>query len=219
MVCACLLGLLGSSAYAANCDAIQDLKLPDTTITLAERVSSGDLEGPAWQRPCMSYRCFAGSRESCSLRRTRKFILKSGCRRRTGTAAFSVSATAGLRAPSDTGPRRQSAPRVCHLRLRRGPLRRRREDASWAFGHPEKIADFGWRAVHLTAERAKDVVKAYYGEPAGKSYFDSCSDGGREALMEAQRFPEDYDGILAGAPANAWTHLLSSGLSAARNDG
>ncbi len=79
--------------------------------------------------------------------------------------------------------------------------------------HPEKTKDFGWRAVHLTAERAKDVIKAYYGNPVQKAYFDSCSDGGREALMEAQRFPEDYDGILAGAPANAWTRMLSSGVS------
>jgi len=91
------------------------------------------------------------------------------------------------------------------------------EDASWAFHHPEKVKDFGWRAVHLTAERAKDIIKAYYSKPASKSYFDSCSDGGREALMEAQRFPEDYDGILAGAPANAWTHLISAGISVTQN--
>ena len=91
------------------------------------------------------------------------------------------------------------------------------EDASWAFGHPEKIKDFGWRAVHLTAERAKDVVKAYYGKTASKAYFDSCSDGGREALMEAQRFPEDYDGILAGAPANAWSRMLTSGVGTAQS--
>ena len=84
-------------------------------------------------------------------------------------------------------------------------------DASWAYGHPEKIKDFGWRAIHLTAERAKQILAAYYGKPAEKSYFDACSDGGREALMEAQRFPEDYDGILAGAPAYAWTTLLGAG--------
>ena len=87
------------------------------------------------------------------------------------------------------------------------------EDASWAFGHKEKIKDFGWRAVHLMTERAKEIVTTYYGKGADKSYFDSCSDGGREALMEAQRFPEDYDGILAGAPANAWTRMLSGGLA------
>jgi feruloyl esterase len=87
------------------------------------------------------------------------------------------------------------------------------EDASWAFGHPEKIKDFGWRAVHLTAERGKQVVAAYYGKPQNHAYFDSCSDGGREALMEAQRFPADYDGILAGAPANAWSTMVASGVS------
>jgi feruloyl esterase len=86
------------------------------------------------------------------------------------------------------------------------------EDASWAYRHPEKIADFGWRGLHLTALAAKAVIAAYYGNGAKKSYFDSCSNGGREALMEAQRFPEDYDGILAGAPANNWTRMLSSGL-------
>src|SRR5579862_3856774 len=86
-------------------------------------------------------------------------------------------------------------------------------DATWAFGHPEKVKDFGWRAVHLMTERAKQIVAAYYGKAQQKAYFDSCSDGGREALMEAQRFPEDYDGILAGAPANAWSTLLASGVA------
>ncbi len=86
-------------------------------------------------------------------------------------------------------------------------------DASWALGHPEKVVDFGYRAIHLTAELSKPVVQAFYGKPPARAYFDSCSDGGREALMEAQRFPQDYDGILAGAPANYWTHLLASGLS------
>lgn len=86
-------------------------------------------------------------------------------------------------------------------------------DASWAYHHPEKVVDFGYRAVHLTAQIAKAIIKAFYEAPAEHSYFDACSDGGREALMEAQRFPADYDGILAGAPANYWTHLVSSGLA------
>ena len=87
------------------------------------------------------------------------------------------------------------------------------EDASWAYGHPEKVADFGYRAVHLMTLRSKDIVKAFYAHEQKKAYFDACSDGGREALMEAQRFPEDYDGILAGAPANNWAHMLTGGVA------
>ena len=86
------------------------------------------------------------------------------------------------------------------------------EDASWAFKHPEKVTDYGYRGLHATAENAKALIRAFYSSPARHSYFDSCSDGGREALMEAQRFPEDFDGILAGAPANFWTHLLANAL-------
>lgn len=89
-------------------------------------------------------------------------------------------------------------------------------DASWAFEHPEKVVDFGYRALHETTVAAKSLVAAFYARPAAKAYFDSCSNGGREALMEAQRFPEDYDGILAGAPANNWTHLLSAGIQTAQ---
>jgi hypothetical protein len=82
-------------------------------------------------------------------------------------------------------------------------------DASWALHHPEKITDYGWRGIHQMTEQAKAVVAAYYGSPAEHSYFTACSDGGREAFMEAQRFPADYDGILAGAPAYNWTTLLT----------
>jgi hypothetical protein len=89
-------------------------------------------------------------------------------------------------------------------------------DASWALGHPEKVTDFGYRGIHEMTRVAKAVVKAFYGNEPKHSYFGGCSNGGRQALMEAQRFPEDYDGILAGAPANFWTHLLTKALSDAQ---
>ncbi len=82
-------------------------------------------------------------------------------------------------------------------------------DAAFVVGHPEKLIDFGYRALRETAITAKAVIAAFYGQQAAHSYFNGCSDGGREALMEAQRFPEDFDGILAGAPANNWSHLLT----------
>jgi feruloyl esterase len=85
-------------------------------------------------------------------------------------------------------------------------------DAGWALGHPEKVADFGYRAIHEMTQVGQAAARAYYGRRAARSYFSSCSNGGRQALMEAQRFPADYDGIIAGAPANFWTHLLSSAL-------
>ena len=86
-------------------------------------------------------------------------------------------------------------------------------DAAWALGHPEKIVDFGHRAIHEMTDKAKAIITAYYGSAPRRSYFSSCSNGGRQALMEAQRYPADYDGIIAGAPANYWTHLLLSAVS------
>ncbi|MEO8096601.1 MAG: tannase/feruloyl esterase family alpha/beta hydrolase [Acidobacteriota bacterium] len=81
--------------------------------------------------------------------------------------------------------------------------------ASWAIGHPEKLIDFGYRAVHETSVQAKAIVRAFFGRDPERSYFNGCSDGGKEALMEAQRFPEDFDGIIAGAPASDWSHLFT----------
>ena len=82
-------------------------------------------------------------------------------------------------------------------------------DARWAVGHPEKLIDFGYRSLHETARLSKSILEAYYGKAAAHAYFSGCSDGGREALMVAERYPEDFDGIVAGAPANHWTHHLS----------
>ncbi len=79
-------------------------------------------------------------------------------------------------------------------------------DPWWAVGHPERIVDYLYRAKHLVTVAAKGLVKAYYGRPATHSYFNSCSNGGRQGLMEAQRFPEDYDGIVVGAPWNFQSH-------------
>lgn len=77
---------------------------------------------------------------------------------------------------------------------------------SFALGHRQKVIDYGWRATHLTAVVGQAIASAYYGRAPAHDYFSGCSLGGGEALMEAQRFPEDYDGIIAGDPMLNQTH-------------
>jgi len=79
----------------------------------------------------------------------------------------------------------------------------------WAIDHPEKVTEFAWRAVHELTVTGKAITSSRYGSEPEKSYFVGCSTGGRQGLMEAQRFPDDYDAIVAGAPANNWSPLMA----------
>ena len=74
-------------------------------------------------------------------------------------------------------------------------------NADFVAGHPEKLVDFGYRAIHEMTVAAKTVVAAHYDAPPTRAYFNSCSTGGRQALIEAQRYPDDFDGIVAGDPS------------------
>jgi feruloyl esterase len=77
--------------------------------------------------------------------------------------------------------------------------------ARFALGHPEKVVDFGWRAVHEMTVASKQIVGKFYERGPRYSYWTGCSAGGRQAMKEAQRFPEDFQGIVAGAPGLDWT--------------
>jgi feruloyl esterase len=84
-------------------------------------------------------------------------------------------------------------------------------DGSWALGHYQRLVDFADRAVHVMAEADKTIMRAFYGSPPQHAYFSGCSQGGHEALIEAQRYPNDFDGIIAGDPANNWTRHYVGG--------
>jgi feruloyl esterase len=83
-------------------------------------------------------------------------------------------------------------------------------DARWAAGRPDLVADFGHRSIKATSDAARALIAAYYGRQARWRYFAGCSGGGRMALMAAQRSPEEWDGILAGSPANQLTRQLTT---------
>ena len=200
---------LAANAIAAPCDSLAKLSLAHTSITLAEAVSAGSFTPPGG-RPIPNLPAFcrvAGTIKpsSDSDIRFEAWLPASGWNGRfegfgnggfAGVISFPQMAAAVSRgyatASTDTG---HSAGGT---------------DAGWALGHPEKVIDFGHRAIHETAVAAKAIVHAFYGDGPKRSYFNSCSNGGRQALMEVQRYPQDYDGIIAGAPANYWTHLVSA---------
>ncbi len=79
--------------------------------------------------------------------------------------------------------------------------------ASFGFNNRQAEIDFGYRAIHLTVNAARTLIEAYYQRPPSYSYFEGCSTGGRQGLMEAQRYPYDFDGIIAGAPVNYYQEL------------
>ncbi|KAK7691096.1 hypothetical protein QCA50_006199 [Cerrena zonata] len=83
-------------------------------------------------------------------------------------------------------------------------------NGSWALGNDNAKIDFGWRAMHLSVLIGKEVVQKYYGRSHKKAYYIGCSEGGRQGLKEIQKFPDDFDGIVVGSPANWGSHLLSS---------
>jgi len=88
-------------------------------------------------------------------------------------------------------------------------------NALFGIGHPEKIVDYAYRSVHEMTIKSKALIREYYGKQPRLSYWNGCSTGGRQGLMEAQRYPEDYDGIISGAPANYHSHLHASDLAVA----
>lgn len=85
--------------------------------------------------------------------------------------------------------------------------------ASFAVGHPEKVIDFGYRSMHEMAVQSKAIIRAYYNRAPQLSYYQGCSTGGRQGMMEAQRYPEDFDAIVAGAPVYNQVHLNTAQVS------
>jgi hypothetical protein len=184
------------------CANLKSLMLRDTTITLAETVGAGNFRvGPAGGSS-LSFALPAYCRVSGSIRPTVDSDIRF-------EVWLPTSAWNHRYQQVGNGGYAGNIPRFAMMQaLLRGSATAGTDDghvgapfdATWAIGHPEKLIDFGYRAVHQTARVAKAILRTYYGEMARHAYFIGCSDGGRESLMEAQRYPQDFDGYLAGAP-------------------
>jgi Tannase and feruloyl esterase len=219
LVAITLLDCSTSLAAAASCEQLAHLALPNTTITLAQSVAAGAFSPPvpAWAKAFMLPAPIPAAfcRVTGQIRPTPDSDIKfevwlplsgwTGRYESVGNGGFAGSIRYdSMRNPLLAGSAVAStddghdAPAI-------GPT-----SADWAFGHPEKIIDHGHRAVHLTAVTAKAITTSFYGRAPAHAYFVGCSKGGQEAFMEAQRYPEDFDGIVGGAVANQWTDLFSS---------
>jgi feruloyl esterase len=211
-----LASLTAAVAFAQTpCDQLRSLSLPATTLTAVESVPAGP-----WQPPQAPGRAGAQTPvmlpAHCRVAATLKPSSDSDIKMElwlpsdnwngkfqmvgnggwAGVISFSAMAAA-LRegyasASTDTG--------------------HQGGNGMFALDHPEKITDFGWRAVHETTVQSKALIAAFYGGNPKYSYWNGCSTGGRQALVEVTKFPNDFDGVVAGAPANPHIHLHAAGV-------
>ncbi len=197
-----LLLLACTPMCAATCESLASISLPKTTITSAQAYAAGEFTVrtlPAFCRVLGVVRPVEDSELQFEVWLPAQHW--NGKFRGVGNGGYAGSISQGELAAAVTAGYAAASTDTGH---RAGGT-----NATWALGHSQKVVDFGWRAIHETAEKGKAITAAFYGNAPQRSYFQGCSNGGRQALMEAQRFPADYDGIIAGAPANYWTHLMT----------
>ena len=199
------------SLAASSCENLASLPLPHTTITRVDLIARGALPPPPGGRGPNAGAAYkklpAFCRIAATLQPTADSDIKieiwmpasgwNGKLQSVGNGAWAGSigypamatalAAGYAAAGTDTGHEGNTA--------------------GFASGHPERLVDFAWRAVHEMTIAAKGIIAAYYHSGPKYSYWNGCSTGGRQALAEAQRFPTDYNGIVAGAPANHVTRL------------
>src|SRR5215218_6507352 len=201
--------LLAAGLSAAPCEGMKSLTLPDTTITAAELVPAGPytrgrgqppltLPSPSLPAHCRIAAVLAPSADSrIEMELWLPMSTWSGKFQAVGNGgwagviSFDQMAAALQRgyatASNDTGHKGDAT--------------------EFLLGHPEKVIDFAYRAMHEMTAKSKSLIAAFYGRPAQLSYYQGCSTGGRQGLMAAQRYPDDFDGIIAGAPVYNVIHL------------
>jgi feruloyl esterase len=195
---------MAAAAPAGSCESLSSLNVPNGMITKAESVPANGLTIPAGRggEPVSNLPAFC--RVSATLKPTADSDIKmelwlpisgwNGKFEGNGNGGWTGSISPATLA---AGLRRGYAAAMSDLGHEGG-------SASFAVGHPEKLTDFAYRAAHEMTVVSKAIIGEFYTQPAKLSYWAGCSAGGRSALIEAQRYPADYDGIIAGSPGLDW---------------
>ena len=211
-----------SESHAAICESLVALSLPNATITLAQSVAAGGFSAPATGQgaapPNATFKQLpAFCRVAATLRPSSDsdITIEAWMPLAHWNNKFQAVGNGGFAGSITYTSGSGGIERGMAEALKRGYATASTDTghtgptAAPFLGHPEKLVDFGYRAVHEMTVAAKAIIDAFYATGPKLSYWNGCSTGGRQGLMEAQRFPADYDGIIAGAPANPQTRLNS----------
>jgi feruloyl esterase len=188
-------------AMAATCERLASLALPNTKITLAQTVPGGSFAAPGATNPMQNLPAFCRvaatlAPSSDSDIRMELWLPMAGWNQKfqgVGNGGWAGSITYGAMAAALRRGYATSSTDTGH----QGPV----TSAEFALGHPEKMVDYAWRSEHELTVKSKAIIKAFYNQDPKFSYWTGCSGGGKQGLAEAQKFPEDYDGIVSGASA------------------
>ena len=203
-----LLVCLGTApAFGSPCETVAALKLKDATITMAQLVPAGGFAAPGErQAGTRAVDPYKGLPEFCRVAATlvpssdsdikvEIWLPASGWNGKfqaVGNGGWAGAISYSAMADAIRGGYASASTDTGHVGGR----------GTFALDHPEKLVDFAWRSEHEMTVAAKAVIASFYGSAPRLSYWNGCSTGGRQGLKEAQKFPADYDGIIAGAPAN-----------------
>jgi feruloyl esterase len=218
LLCATLSAVPAIALGQTPCDQLKSLKLTDTTITLAESAGPGAFPLPGAPPTAAAPLLPAFCRVAATLKPSLDSEIRievwlpapgswNGKYLAVGGGGWVGSINYGAMAAALQEGYATSSTDTGHTG----------GTAEFAVGHPEKVTDFAYRAVHEMTVKAKTIMAAQYGRVPRHSYWTGCSTGGRQGLLEAQRYPADFDGIIAGAPANnqiqlcAWRFALETG--------
>ena len=200
-------------ALAAGCEGVKNLKLKNVTITTAETVAAGAFQAPGGRGGGKGANPYANLPAFCRVAATLtpssdsdikiEVWMPAGASWNANLQAVGNGAWAG----TISYPAMATALADGYATASTDTGHTGGNPATFVPGHPEKVIDFAYRAVHEMTVAAKAILAANYGRAPAKSYWNGCSTGGRQALAEAQRYPADFDGIIAGAAANYTTHL------------